>query len=619
MKSANLKFDAIVVGGGHAGAEAARALAMKSHKVALISLNQKNIGAMSCNPAIGGVAKGHIVFEIDALGGLMGRAADLSSIQARRLNENKGPAVRSTRVQCDKEVYANTVQEILQQYENITIIEAEASRILVGSSHGKNCVKGVALKDGSELFAQVVIITSGTFMGGLMFCGDERTVGGRFGDKASLGLSDSIKQDCGHSLKRLKTGTPARLNKNSINFSVLEKQWGDSSQRKFSWKNSQSRLPQLACYMTYTNEQTHEIIKNSFHRSPLFSGEISGVGPRYCPSVEDKVKRFSERNRHQIFLEPEGLNLDTIYPNGLSTSLPADVQMQFLRTIKGLESVELVRPGYAVEYDVVNPTELNSALMSKNVNGLYFAGQVNRTSGYEEAAAQGLWAAINASRSLQGIDNIELNRSRSYIETLVSDLTTIGTEEPYRMFTSRSEFRLHLREDNAKDRLFDLAVENSLVSPEQIARYSVLKEEIQRSEQELRSQKIRIDQNRVITLVEYLKRPEISWEKLLEANNISDVSDEAVEAIEIEAKYSGYLQKQERDIKTLNLYREKNLKIRINTENIPELSIELKEKINAMQPKNIEDLFSIQGMTPSAVLAIVRSHGSGSVSRETIA
>jgi tRNA uridine 5-carboxymethylaminomethyl modification enzyme len=609
-------FDAIVVGGGHAGAEAASALARSGLKVALVTMNETTIGAMSCNPAIGGVGKSHLVFEIDALGGLMGIAADRSSIQARRLNGNKGPAVRSTRTQCDKVVYANTVQNIIKSADNIRVIAGEAREIEFKSSHEKKGVKGVVLADNSQLFARSVVVTSGTFMGGLMFCGDRRVSGGRFGDRASVGLSSSIER-LGHKLKRLKTGTPARLKKSSIRFSELEKQWGDPEQRSFSWKKVQSRLPQICCYMTYTNEETHEVIRRNFDQSPLFSGDIVGVGPRYCPSVEDKVKRFPERPRHQIFLEPEGLDLETVYPNGMSTSLPESVQLEFLRTIRGLEDVELVRPGYAVEYDVIDPLELNCGLMSRYVNGLFFAGQVNRTSGYEEAAAQGLWAGLQASRYLKGNEFISLNRSRSYIDTLVSDLTTVGTEEPYRMFTSRSEYRLHLREDNANARMFALGLECGLIGKEQSSHREFAEKENERAKAKALEKRIRLDENRVVSVFEYLKRPEVTWETLSGNLDGEVFSDSAIESVEIEAKYAGYLQKQEREIRTLNEVRLKPLRISFDVFHIPELSSELREKIAAARPRNIEDLLSIQGMTPSAVLAIVRSNDGQSVSRET--
>jgi len=613
----SVKFDAIVVGGGHAGIEAVRALSSRGQRTALVTLDPNKIGAMSCNPAIGGVAKSHLVFEIDALGGWMGASADRNGIQARRLNLAKGPAVRSTRVQCDKDRYSATMVDWTSKLPNVIVVRGEGSKLL----HSGQEITGLELGDGSRLLARSVVITAGTFMRGLMFCGDLRERGGRFGDTAADKLTAGILE-LGHTVKRLKTGTPARLRAGSIDFSQFESQWGDPENRKFSWRSSGEKLPQLSCYFGYTNEKTHEVIRKNFHRSPLFSGDIEGVGPRYCPSVEDKIKRFADRERHQIFLEPEGLNSDSIYPNGLSTSLPSDVQLEFLRTIPGLEHVELLRPGYAVEYDTINPTDLKATFESKYLRGLFFAGQVNRTSGYEEAAAQGLWAGINASLYLQGEEGLSPDRSRSYLETLVDDLVTRGTEEPYRMFTSRSEYRLLLREDNAHDRLHELALSLGLISQQQVEWYNATLQETNNIGKSLSNHRIRVGDDRVISLFEYLRRPEVTWETLV-AELPGTFSDLAMERVEIDAKYSGYLQRQEAELRELREIQSWSLDLsRGDLSLVAGLSNEIREKLRLSLPKSVAELASISGMTPAAVLAISRVCGNrkvGTVSRETTA
>lgn len=613
-----LDFDAVVVGGGHAGIEAARALAQRGFNTALVSFDLNKIGAMSCNPAIGGVAKSHLVYEVDALGGFMGAAADRAAIQSRRLNLKKGPAVRSTRSQCDKDYYALTMSSWMAKLPNLTLIASEAAGFHWSSESSSHVLNSVRLKDGSLIHTRALVLSSGTFMRGLMFCGDERSVGGRVGDSAAEFMSESLEK-AGHSLTRLKTGTPARLDAKTIAWHQLEKQWGDPEKRKFSWRDNEERLPQLSCYLTYTNERTHDIIRANFHKSALFSGDIVGVGPRYCPSVEDKIKRFPDRARHQIFLEPEGLNSQFIYPNGMSTSLSADVQLEFLRSIDGLHKVELLRPGYAVEYDTIDPTELTQGFMSKKIQGLFLAGQVNRTSGYEEAAAQGLWAGINASLYLEGRDSLTPDRSRSYMETLVDDLVNVGTAEPYRMFTSRSEYRLHLREDNAHERMFALATSLNLISEEQIQFNDSLRNDYNKSISLLDTHRIRLDQDRVISLYEYLRRPEVSWEELA-VDGLSDLSDLVLEKVEVKAKYEGYLIKQEREIEQLRRVQSWSLDSSLSIRHIQGLNAEIIEKYERHSPKTVYELSRLSGITPTALLAIVKTvgKGPGDVSRETI-
>jgi tRNA uridine 5-carboxymethylaminomethyl modification enzyme len=604
-----IDFDAVVVGGGHAGIEAARALTSMGQRVALVTMDASKLGAMSCNPAIGGVAKSHLVSEIDALGGLMGYVADSAAIQARRLNMNKGPAVRSTRLQCDKDRYVRTMTQELRMIPNLRIIQGEVSALKKSSKNWD-----LVLKNGTQFMTRAAIITTGTFMRGLMFCGEERKEGGRVGDGAAKFLSEFLCE-LGHSLSRLKTGTPARLNAKTINFSNLEQQWGDPEIRRFSWRDPKEKLPQLCCYITHTSERTHEIIRANFDKSPLFSGDIVGLGPRYCPSIEDKIKRFADRERHQIFLEPEGLDTDSIYPNGLSTSLPSDVQLEFMRSIRGLERVEFIRPGYAVEYDTIDPTDLHYSFMSKFQEGLFFAGQVNRTSGYEEAATQGMWAGINAALYLQEKDFVYPNRSRSYTETLVDDLTSKGTQEPYRMFTSRSEYRLVLREDNAQERLFELGVELGLLTEAQKKQHSKNLAEIEKGREFLENNRIRVSKDRVQSYMEHLKRPEINWESF-SIPEASFISDKAVEKLEVEAKYDGYLSRQESEISALQKLGSSLLDPSFNIEELSSLSLEVIEKYKAHNPKSVLELSKISGIPPTAVLMIARAAGRSRIKNE---
>jgi len=612
-----MDFDAIVVGAGHAGLEAARVFAARGQSVALVTLSKSRLGALSCNPAVGGVAKGHLVFEIDACGGVMGHAADANAIQSRRLNMRKGPAVRSTRVQCDKDRYTNYMSTLFPKISGISVLEAEAKRLVIKNKK----VVAVELVDGAKITSHVVVVTAGTFMRGMMFFGHQKKVGGRIGDKAADFLSESISVDCGHSLERLKTGTPARLDKRTIDFSILEKQWGDPEHRRFSWQGDKaSRLPQLCCYLTYTNDRTHNIIRANFDKSPLFSGEIEGVGPRYCPSIEDKIKRFPDRSRHQIFLEPEGLNSVYIYPNGMSTSLPEDIQLEYLQSIKGLASVKILKAGYAVEYDTLDPTELASSLMSKNTEGLFFAGQVNRSSGYEEAAAQGLWAGINASRYIDGLEMESPNRGRSYMETLVDDLVKKGSKEPYRLFTSRSEYRSILREDNAMERMFDFASKNNILTEEQKVYSSRLQEKINKNSKLLANKKIRVSDDRVISLKEYLKRPGVTWEDLAVDHSVQE-DDIVIEKLEVEAKYSGYVKRQQKEVEELSKLQNCKIPSDFDISKVSGVSKEIQEKFNLCKPLNLLSFLGESGVTPASVLLLKRNLEKKrvDVSRETIA
>jgi len=616
------EFDVVIVGGGHAGIEAARALSACGFNSALVTLEKNKIGSMSCNPAIGGVAKGHLVHEIDALGGLMGACADYNAIQRRRLNMKKGPAVRATRVQCDKKGYCETMVSWVSNLPNLTIIEDECTGLLFDkNTSGDNVVKGIELSNSKKLFSKTVAITSGTFLKSVMYCGKERVKGGRFGDGSADKISESLIQ-IGHSLVRLKTGTPPRLDTASINYSKLEAQGSDSACPFFSWRtiegNIENKFENHDCFITYTNSRTHNIISENLEESPLFSGDISGIGPRYCPSIEDKVNKFPDRLRHQIFLEPEGVDTNFIYPNGLSTSLSKEIQESYMRTIPGLERVILLRPGYAVEYDAVNPRDLHSSLMSKHCEGLFFAGQINRTSGYEEAAAQGIWAGMNIAQYLRSEDFITPDRSRSYIEVLIDDLVNLGTNEPYRLFTSRAEYRLFLREDNASERLFELGLQIGVLSKSQIAFNEQVSQKVTELKSSLKEKRIKVGKDRSERLIDYLKRPENSLEQIITDNLASIVPKKGssnkdyfifktcIDKIEVETKYKGYIDRQIREINKFNQIK-KDFYINLDSVlEIPALSNEEREKIKLNKPQSFFDLKRISGITPSSVMEILR-------------
>ncbi len=608
----NNMYDVIVVGGGHAGCEACAAAARTGAKTLLVTHKISTIGEMSCNPAIGGLGKGHLVREVDALDGLMGRVIDKAGIQFRMLNLSKGSAVRGPRAQADRALYKKYMLQALQETPNLDIKEGAVEGLLIKD----NNVCGVKLADETEIFAKAVVLTTGTFLNGIMFTGHQTSIGGRVGDISCTGVTPYLKS-LGLQLGRLKTGTPSRLNGDTINWDILEKQSGDKNPVPFSFLTKELNNRQIDCGVTYTNETTHKIIRDNFSKCALFSGLITGKGPRYCPSIEDKLVRFADRTSHQIFLEPEGYDTNVVYPNGISTSLPADVQDAFIHTMKGLENVEILRYAYAIEYDFVNPQELDHCLAVKKSKGLYLAGQINGTTGYEEAAAQGLLAGVNAALfALDRGKEFKIDRSQGYIGVMVDDLITKGVDEPYRMFTSRSEYRLVLRADNADARLTELGYNIGCVSENRYSVFKAKEEKIKKfddfclnkivSYPEIESLGITVKHNGKKTLKDLLGYQYVSRETISKiAPESKDIENSVYEQVEIDAKYAGYLKREYEDIAVFK--RDENLQIRddIDYSKIGGLSTEMIQRFTAVKPKTIGEAARIKGVTPAAVTAIL--------------
>ena len=606
-------YDVVVVGGGHAGCEAATTSARVGAKTLLISHKFDTIGEMSCNPAIGGLGKGHLVREIDALDGIMGRIADLSSIQYRLLNRTKGPAVRGPRAQSDRKLYKKHMQEEIENTENLELLFDPVEDLIFDNNKQ---IAGVICASGKKISTKKVIITTGTFLNGLIHLGDKTIPAGRHGDSPSIGLADSLYKT-GFNIGRLKTGTPARLDKNTIDFSKLEKQEADDEHSYFSFLTTKTHNEQLPCHMTYTNEAVHNIIQKNITKSAIYSGQISGTGPRYCPSVEDKVVKFADKLRHQIFLEPEGLDSDLIYPNGISTSLPPDVQDEFISKINGLENAKIVRHGYAIEYDFIDPQELYQTLETKKIKGLYLAGQINGTTGYEEAAAQGLVAGLNAAISLSNKEHV-FSRNDSYIGVMIDDLTLKGVTEPYRMFTSRAEYRLLLRADNADLRLTEVGYNLGLVEAGRYEKYSAKKIELEKVNKIVKNQYVtpnalskigvQINQDgKKRSAFDLLAYPNIDIDKIDEIFdlNLKQYSNEILDQITTEAHYKGYLKKQESEIISLTKEEKVGIPPNLKYELIPSLSTEIIEKLTKIKPKNLSQASRIDGVTPAALSVIL--------------
>ncbi|BFT32086.1 tRNA uridine-5-carboxymethylaminomethyl(34) synthesis enzyme MnmG [Alteromonas sp. D210916BOD_24] len=617
-------FDVIVVGGGHAGTEAALAAARMGANTLLLTHNIETIGQMSCNPAIGGIGKGHLVKEIDALGGAMALAIDKGGIQFRTLNSSKGPAVRATRAQADRTLYKNAIRNIVENQENLTLFQQSVDDLIVENDR----VCGVVTQMGLKFKAKTVVLTVGTFLGGTIHIGLENYRGGRAGDPPSIALADRLRA-LPFRVDRLKTGTPARLDARSLDFSVMQPQPGDDPTPVFSFMGSREMHPtQIPCYITHTNEKTHEIIRGGLDRSPMFTGVIEGIGPRYCPSIEDKITRFADKTSHQIFVEPEGLNSIEVYPNGISTSLPFDVQMNLVRSIKGFENAHIVRPGYAIEYDFFDPRDLKQTLETKFIDGLFFAGQINGTTGYEEAGAQGLVAGANAALQVQQKDPLILRRDQAYMGVLIDDLATMGTKEPYRMFTSRAEYRLLLREDNADSRLTAMGREIGLVDDARWAKFNDKMEAVESELQRLRGQWIHPDHaatpelntmlknsvSREHSLEELIRRPEMTYSQLMQIESVGPGLEDpiAAEQVEIQIKYAGYIARQMDEIAKTQRHENTLLPKDMDFSKISGLSNEVVAKLTEARPETIGKASRISGITPAAIsllLVYLKKHG----------
>ena len=617
-------YDVIVVGGGHAGTEAALAAARMGVNTLLLTHNIETIGQMSCNPAIGGIGKGHLVKEIDALGGAMALAIDQGGIQFRTLNSSKGPAVRATRAQADRTLYRQAIRTIVENQPNLTLFQQSCDDLIVENDR----VCGVVTQMGLKFRAKTVVLTVGTFLGGTIHIGLENYKGGRAGDPPSIALADRLRA-LPFRVDRLKTGTPARLDIRTLDFSVMQPQPGDDPAPVFSFMGHRDMHPrQIPCYITHTNEQTHEIIRGGLDRSPMYTGVIEGIGPRYCPSIEDKINRFADKSSHQIFVEPEGLNSVEVYPNGISTSLPFDVQMALVRSIRGFENAHIIRPGYAIEYDFFDPRDLKQTLETKYIDGLYFAGQINGTTGYEEAGAQGLIAGANAALQVQDKDPMILRRDQAYMGVLIDDLATMGTKEPYRMFTSRAEYRLLLREDNADMRLTALGREAGLVDDARWASFNAKVEAVEQEQQRLRGQWVHPDHkavpalntllknpvSREHSLEELIRRPEMTYAALMDIEGIGPGLEDpiAAEQVEIQIKYAGYIARQQDEIAKTQRHENTLLPADFDYSKISGLSNEVVAKLTDARPETIGKAARISGITPAAIsllLVYLKKHG----------